>query len=149
MDTSKCQALLTVLEKGNLAHAAEELGYTTSGISRMMSSLEGEVGFPLLVRSKTGVRPTPDCTRMLPTFTQLASLGESCEEQASLIRGVEVGRVRVGCAYRPFYKPIAELLTEFSQAHPTVEVDFTARNSPRAPDRARCPRPGGHQSPRG
>ncbi|MEE1044867.1 MAG: LysR family transcriptional regulator [Olegusella sp.] len=129
MDTSKCQALLTVLEKGNLAHAAEELGYTTSGISRMMSSLEGEVGFPLLVRSKTGVRPTPDCTRMLPTFTQLASLGESCEEQASLIRGVEVGRVRVGCAYRPFYKPIAELLTEFSQAHPTVEVDFTARNS--------------------
>ena len=54
MDTSKCQALLTVLEKGNLAHAAEELGYTTSGISRMMSSLEAEVGFPLLVRSKTG-----------------------------------------------------------------------------------------------
>ena len=129
VDTSKCQALLTVLEKGNLAHAAEELGYTTSGISRMMSSLEAEVGFPLLVRSKTGVKPTADCRTMLPTFTQLATLGESCEEQASLIRGIEVGRVRVGTAYRPFYDPIAELLAEFSDAHPGVEVDFTARNS--------------------
>lgn len=129
MDTGKCRALLTVLEQGSLAAAAESLGYTTSGISRMMLSLEGELGFPLLVRSKAGVRPTEACRRMLPTLTQLATLGEACQEQASLIRGVEEGRVRVGCAYRSFYGPLARALKEFSQAHPGVETDMTVRNS--------------------
>ena len=129
MDTSKCSALLTVLDCGSLAAAADQLGYTTSGISRMMLSLETELGFPLLVRSKAGVRPTAECARMLPTLTQLAKLGETCEQQASLIRGVEVGHVRVGCAYRSFYAPLASILKDFSAAHPGVEVEMTVRNS--------------------
>lgn len=129
MDTGKCEALLTVLEKGSLAAAAEDLGYTTSGISRMMLSLESELGFPLLVRSKAGVTPTEDCAEMLPTLTQLARLGETCDQQASLIRGVEVGRVRVGCAYRSFYVPLARIVKDFEAAHPGVEVQMTFRNS--------------------
>ena len=95
----------------------------------MMLSLETELGFPLLIRRKSGVTPTAECTKMLPTLTQLATLGETCEQQASLIRGVEVGHVRVGCAYRSFYAPIAQILREFSAAHPGVETDMTVRNS--------------------
>lgn len=129
MDTSKCKALLTVLDCGSLAAAAESLGYTTSGISRMMLSLEAELGFSLLVRSKAGVSPTAECVRMLPTLTQLARLGESCEQQASLIRGVEVGHVRVGCAYRRFYAPLARIIQDFTDAHPGVEVEMAARTS--------------------
>lgn len=129
MDTAKCRALLTVLKHGNLAHAAEDLGYTTSGISRMMHALERELGFPLLLRSKVGVKPTPECAQMLPILTQLATLGETCEQQAALIRGVEVGRIRVGCAYRAFYEPLATILTSFTSAHPGIQADMIARNS--------------------
>jgi len=129
MDTGKCRALLTVIECGSLAAAAEALGYTTSGISRMMASLENELGFTLLVRGKTGVRPTAECQRILPTLTQLATLGESCEQQASLIRGVEVGHVHVGCAYRPFFGPLARVLDDFSAVHPHVDTNLTVQNS--------------------
>ena len=66
MDTDKCTALLCVLESGSITAAAEKLGYTVSGISRMMAALEAESGFPLLLRSKNGVVPTEDCRRMLP-----------------------------------------------------------------------------------
>ena len=52
-----------------------KLGYTVSGVSRMMAALEAESGFPLLLRSRTGVAPTEDCMRMLPTFRELARLG--------------------------------------------------------------------------
>ena len=37
MDTEKCAALLCALEEGTLARAAERLGYTPSGISRMVA----------------------------------------------------------------------------------------------------------------
>ena len=51
MDTEKCRALIAALELGSLTAAAESLGYTPSGISRMMAALEDEMGFPLLIRN--------------------------------------------------------------------------------------------------
>ena len=49
MDSIKCQALLLAIQHGSLTAAAKELGYTQSGITRMIQSLEEEIGFPLLV----------------------------------------------------------------------------------------------------
>lgn len=43
MDTEKCAALLCALEEGTLARAADRLGYTPSGISRMIAALEEDV----------------------------------------------------------------------------------------------------------
>ena len=58
MDTKKTRALLLALEKGSLTAAAEELGYTQSGLTHMMNSLEDEAGISLLVRSKVGPKQT-------------------------------------------------------------------------------------------
>ncbi|WP_417081700.1 LysR family transcriptional regulator, partial [Mobilibacterium timonense] len=51
MDTRKVRALIAVVESGNMTAAAEELGYTPSGMSRMMDTLEKELGISLLIRS--------------------------------------------------------------------------------------------------
>ena len=66
MDTKKIRALLTALEKGSLTAAAEEMGYTQSGLTHMMNSLEDELGIRLLVRSKGGVRLSPAGRELLP-----------------------------------------------------------------------------------
>ena len=42
MDTEKCRVLLTVLHERSLSAAAEALGYTPSGVSRLVDSLERE-----------------------------------------------------------------------------------------------------------
>ena len=67
MDFKKCEALLAAIDTGSFTKAAEQLHYTPSGISDMMTNLEAELGFPLLYRSKTGVVPTPSAfTPALP-----------------------------------------------------------------------------------
>ena len=129
MDTAKCTALLKALELGNLSGAAEALGYTPSGMSRMMASLEQELGFPLLVRSKTGVMPTSDCERLLPIFGELAAAGRTLGETAAHIRGADVGSVRVGTAYPQLYGTLARILTEFGKLHPGVSIDLSLANS--------------------
>lgn len=53
MDTEKYRALLCAIEKGSLSAAGEALGYTPSGISRMMASLEEEVGLSFLTVAET------------------------------------------------------------------------------------------------
>lgn len=129
MDPEKCSVLLKVLELGNLSKAAAALGYTPSGISRMMAALEHELGFPLLFRSKAGVTPTPECTRMLPAFTELAAAGRVCRQTAEHIRGLDTGTVRVGSAYRQFYGILAQILSEFGRQHPGIHVDIRLENS--------------------
>ncbi|WP_295714945.1 LysR family transcriptional regulator [uncultured Mitsuokella sp.] len=66
MDKVKCEAFLLAAESGSLSEAARKLGYTQPGITRMIDALESEVGFPLLLRTKKGVRPTSDIEEMLP-----------------------------------------------------------------------------------
>ena len=56
MNIKKYEAFVRAVELGSLSKAAEELGYTQSGISHMMQALENEVGFPLLVRSSSGIQ---------------------------------------------------------------------------------------------
>ncbi len=75
MDTEKCKALITTIEEGSLSAAADRLGYTPSGISRMMAALEEETGFRLLARSRNGVVPTAECEKMMPVFRELIYWG--------------------------------------------------------------------------
>ncbi|MGI6032185.1 MAG: LysR family transcriptional regulator [Coriobacteriales bacterium] len=129
MDTDKCAALLRVIEKGSLSAAASELGYTPSGISRLVASLEAEVGFPLLVRSKAGVAPTEECERLMPVMAELAALGRTFSEKAAALKGLESGSLRVGSAYRQLYGPLARILAEFARRYPGVRVDMVQANS--------------------
>lgn len=124
MDTEKCKALLTVLDSGNLSAAAEELGYTPSGISRMMQSLEDEAGFPLLIRGRGGVVPTQECLQLLPVIRELARAGQMYSEKTAELRGVETGTVRIGCAYVYYYDWLARLIASFAKQHPGIEVEI-------------------------
>lgn len=71
MDSIKCQALLLAIQHGSLTAAGKELGYTQSGITRMIQSLEEEIGFPLLVRNNQGVQPSANGRQMMPVFQEV------------------------------------------------------------------------------
>lgn len=122
MDTEKCAALLRALELGSLSAAAEQLGYTPSGISRMMASLEAEAGFPLLIRSRDGVRPTRECRRLLPHLRELSDEAARAARVADSLRGVESGEVYVGTPYPAFFRPLSRLITAFSRRYPAIHV---------------------------
>ena len=119
MDTEKCTVLLTAIDQGSLSGAAEALGYTPSGVSRLVASLEAELGLPLLVRGKGGVTPT----------AELASLGRACRDEAAAVRGLEAGTLTVGSAYRPLYRALASTIAAFSAEHPGIQVRIEHANS--------------------
>ena len=47
---------MTVVETGSLTRAAQAMGCTQSAVSHSIDSLEQELGFALLKRSRAGVR---------------------------------------------------------------------------------------------
>ena len=62
MDLRDLRALLAVVRLGSFTAAAAELGYTQSGVSQQVASLENELGQQLLLRRP--VRPTPAGERL-------------------------------------------------------------------------------------
>lgn len=129
MDTGKCRALIEALEAGNLSVAAEKLGYTPSGMSRLVASMEQELGLELLTRGRAGVRATPECELLMPVFAQMVAAGRALDETAAMIRGADIGTVRVGTAYPQYYGSLARVISGFGREHPQVSVDLSFANS--------------------
>ena len=124
MDQNKRVALLTAIDLGNLTRAAEQLGYTQSGLSYVIKAREAELGVPLLVRSRAGVRPTDECQRILPLLRELDRKSRQLEQEAADIRGLAVGNVFIATfpSISRFWLP--QILRDFAQLYPGISVSI-------------------------
>lgn len=126
MDIEKIKALICVLEEKSISGAAEKMGYTPSGVSRMMAALENEFGFQLLVRKKEGVSATADCMQMLPAIMAHIRSNEECLQMAAKIRGMEVGTVTIGSAYSEYYRWLSTCIKEFHKKYPGILIELSS-----------------------
>lgn len=124
MDTEKCKVLATVLQEGNLSKAAEKLGYTVSGVSRSLSSLEEECGLKLLFRDRYGVKLTKDGEELYPIIKEFLNINDRYENKISNIRGMECGHISVGVAYISYFRNIAKVAHSFQKQHPGVVINI-------------------------
>lgn len=124
MNEVKQTALLTALETGSITAAAEKLGYTQSGLSYIISTMEKELGFPLFHRSHTGVRPTAECQKLLPLLQNLRRQTTLLEQQIDEIRGAVTGTLTVAtyASISRFWLP--ELLNTFIRQYPGITVNL-------------------------
>ena len=96
MSLVKYEILQNVAELQSFTKAAQKLDLTQSAISHAISSLEKEFGFPLIHRSRTGVKLTADGQIMLLAMRKVLYEQELLRQQAAHILGVTKGIVRIG-----------------------------------------------------
>ena len=87
--------------------------------------MEDEVGFPLLIRSKTGVQPTGECRKLIPVLNQLARTGDLFTQQVNDINGLLTGKITVGTSYDKFYPALAHIIADFCREYPAVTAVIT------------------------
>lgn len=122
MDEVKCEALITATEQGSLSRAARILGYTQPGISRMIHSLEEELGFPLLIRTKKGVELTPNGKTVLPYLEETVRAARLTHETSASILGLLSGTLTIGCYYSVSSMILPPLLKRFGTDYPRVRI---------------------------
>ena len=86
MDTKKYEAMVSSIEQGSFTRAADQLGYTQSGLTHMMNALEQEIGFSLLLRDHRGVRLTAQGRRLYPQIRQLLSANRQLQSSIAALR---------------------------------------------------------------
>lgn len=123
MDTEKCRVLLTAANEGTISRAAERLNYSVSGVSRSISALETECGFPLLHRERTGVTLTEAGKQLLPTLRALVHLSQQLDDEVNAIKGLSCGSVTVGVAYADHFRRVTRVIRTFQQQYPDISVN--------------------------
>lgn len=134
MNIKKYEAFVRAVERGSLSKAASELGYTQSGISHMMQSLEDEVGFPLMIRTSSGILPNEDGQMLLPIIRRLLSTNECLEQNIAKIRGSDIGRIRIASFSSVATYWLPSILAGFQKDYPNVEVQIVEGGADRIED---------------
>ena len=124
MNIEKWQLLLKAIDTGSLSAAASQTNYTTSGISRIIATLEEEVGFPLLVRNYRGVTPTKECEALLPDIRNLIHAEELLSQQVAQLNGLEIGSLTIGTAYSSSYPILTKRVVKFVKRYPNIKVSI-------------------------
>ena len=87
MDARRLEFFLRTVELGSINRAATELNLSQPSLSRWLSILERDVGAPLLVRTRQGVRTTAAgevlVERVRPILRQLNALRNEIGAKAS------------------------------------------------------------------
>lgn len=121
LSLSKYEVFLRVVELGSLTRAAEVLGYTQSGISHTISSLENEFGFTLLVRSRSGVRLTVNGEQVVPAMREILKWNEQLKQQVADIHGLETGTITIGTFTSVSVHWLPGMIKEFRKEYPYIE----------------------------
>lgn len=124
METKKWEAMLTAVELGSFTRAAERLGLTQSGLTHMMNALEKEVGFPLLLRDRYGVRPTAAGERLLPAVQELMEANRRLEGQIAAQGSLKRESVRVAAYSSICMHWLPTIVQQFRWEFPDVSVDI-------------------------
>ncbi|MFC6651128.1 LysR family transcriptional regulator [Paenibacillus rhizoplanae] len=121
MSLIKYEVFLKVVELGSLTKAAEMLGFTQSGISHTLSSLEQEFGFPLLVRSRSGVKLTVNGEQVLQPIREILNWNEQLKQQVADIHGLETGTITIGTFTSVSVHWLPDIIKQFREEYPYIE----------------------------
>lgn len=124
MNFSKYKALLTAVDTGSFSAAAEKLGYTQSGLSHMMNSLESELGFPVLVRGHFGIKLTPEGERIFPMLRKLVMSEDALMNEVELIKSYGDNVIRIGVFDSIARAWLPELVREVEAEFPDITFNM-------------------------
>ena len=128
MDTKKVSALLTAVNHGSLSAAAEELGYTQSGLTHMMNALEDELGLTLLIRNKAGVQISPVGRELLADLEALVDAADRLEKNAATLRDRTCKTIRIGSYSSVARNWLPAILAEYKFTSPDTSTSLSMQN---------------------
>lgn len=111
-------AFCRIMELGSFTRAAESLGYTQAAISQMVRSLESEFSMKLLVRTRTGVRLTPEGEMLYPLIRKVVTDQRDLTDRVRELHGLESGEIRIGTFSSMSQHVLTRLMKDFGEQYP-------------------------------
>lgn len=124
---------LDVAKTGSLRASANNLYITQPALGSAISSLEKELGYPLFIRSRSGMQLTPYGEKTIPYVRNIFSNLESCYEikkqYAHFIEKDVIGSLNIVTVPTIGTGIMPSIIPEFAQKFPHIELTIIENNT--------------------
>ncbi|HEX7955445.1 MAG TPA: LysR family transcriptional regulator [Pyrinomonadaceae bacterium] len=124
MELSQLRTFREVAGALSFTRAAQKLNMTQSAVSHQIKALERELGEPLFIRAKQGVRLTDAGQLALSYVGRILEEADALRERISGDDHEPRGRVRAAAATQAFVHLFARLFESFMRDHDRIELSF-------------------------
>ena len=121
-------SFLTVVRRGSVTAAADELVVTQPSVSAAVSALERELGVTLTERAGRTLRPTPAGQAFVPYATDVLGLLEQGTRVARETAHQEPRALRISAVTTAGEYLVPQLIRAFRERHPELEVSLDVGN---------------------
>jgi DNA-binding transcriptional LysR family regulator len=136
MELKQLRVLQAVGETGSFSVAADRLNYTQPAVSKIVATLERQLGTTLVDRGMRPLRLTEAggalAQRAAAAFEQIAA----AELEVEAIANLSAGSLRVGTFSSAGAAMVVDALRAFRRSHPDVDVSITEIGMPSAVTRS-------------
>lgn len=113
-----------IVTTGNLKQAADMMNLTASAVSHSLQKLEKEFGFPLLLRSRTGIELTEHGRAILPYIRAVLAVDKKLHAEVERISGVMRGSIRIGVYNSICCTWLPSIIRQIKREYPDVKVNI-------------------------
>lgn len=124
----KFEVLNKLSEVHSFTKTAEDLNLTQPAVSHAITSLEKEFGFPLVNRSRSSVVLTSEGKTLLQTIRKVLHYYEMVQQEASSIRGLTKGTIRIGVFTSVSSNWLPEIMKQMQERYPDIQIELMEGN---------------------
>ncbi len=117
------QVFQTAANIGSFQKAADILGLTPSAISHAISSMEKELGFSVLTRSKSGIALTNYGEHLLPYVNAVLNSEESLQQAVAELNGLKQGKVKIAVFSSVCTNWLPDILRSFQKLYSKITME--------------------------
>ena len=129
MELRQLEYFVAVAEEASFTRAAARIHVAQPGVSAQIRRLETELGQQLFDRTGRTVRLTDVGTAVLPYARAALAAVDSARLVVDDLTGLMRGQVTIGTVASPSSLPIPDLLAEFHERHPSVDIALSEGKS--------------------
>ena len=124
MDAKKLEILMTAVDLGSFSKASQVVGYTQSGLTHLVNSLEREIGLPLIRRSHNGISLTRQGEALMPAIREYLKANTNLQNKIQAVTEQQTETIRIAAYASIAMHWMPEILYRFRRICPKVDVDL-------------------------
>ena len=124
MDSKKLEILMTAVDLGSFSKASEVVGYTQSGLTHLVDSLEREIGLTLVRRDRRGISLTREGEALMPSIREFLRAHARLENRIADVTAHRAETIRIAAYASIAMHWMPEILYRFRRVCPDIVVDL-------------------------
>ncbi len=129
MEDHRLKSYCLVVETKSFSRAAQAKHMTQSAMSRLVKSLEDELGVTLLHRKGKAAVPTPEGRLFYEHARKILEGYARMEQDLGFATRAAKGVLRLGAGRTPAIHLLPQVIYEFAKMHPDIRIDLSVRGT--------------------